>query len=146
CFDRALEADPELAMAYWGKSYALGPNFNNMEILAEQMLLAHAAIEEGKKRLEGTTDAERALINAVATRTSADVPEDFALRVSFNQAYADAMRVVHAKHGDDSLVAMLYAESLMNLQPWKHWSPDGTPGEHTAEIVDTLEEAMKDDP
>ncbi|WP_442482685.1 tetratricopeptide repeat protein [Aeoliella sp. SH292] len=146
CFDRALEADPELAMAYWGKSYALGPNFNNMEILAEQMLLAHAAIEEGKKRLEGTTDAERALIDAVAKRTSADVPEDFALRVPFNQTYADAMREVHAKHGDDSLVAMLYAESLMNLQPWKHWSPDGTPGEHTAEIVTTLEEAMEDDP
>lgn len=28
CFEKAVEADPECAMAYWGIAYALGPNYN----------------------------------------------------------------------------------------------------------------------
>ena len=28
CFRRALEADPECAMAHWGVAYAAGPNYN----------------------------------------------------------------------------------------------------------------------
>jgi hypothetical protein len=28
CFDRAIELAPYCAMAYWGKSYALGPNYS----------------------------------------------------------------------------------------------------------------------
>ena len=28
CFERAVEADPECALAYWGLAYALGPNYN----------------------------------------------------------------------------------------------------------------------
>ncbi|MHC4849701.1 MAG: hypothetical protein ACYTEG_14770, partial [Planctomycetota bacterium] len=29
CFERAAAADPGCAMAYWGKAYALGPNYND---------------------------------------------------------------------------------------------------------------------
>src|SRR6195952_2196531 len=28
CFERALELDPELAIARWGIAYAIGPNYN----------------------------------------------------------------------------------------------------------------------
>ena len=28
CFDRALELDPDLAIARWGVAYAIGPNYN----------------------------------------------------------------------------------------------------------------------
>ena len=28
CFERAAEAGPGCAMAYWGLAYALGPNYN----------------------------------------------------------------------------------------------------------------------
>ena len=28
CFERAIEADPDCAMAHWGLAYALGPNYN----------------------------------------------------------------------------------------------------------------------
>ena len=28
CFERALEADSNCAMAYWGLAYCLGPNYN----------------------------------------------------------------------------------------------------------------------
>ena len=33
CFQRALEADADCAMAYWGIAYALGPNYNMPWIL-----------------------------------------------------------------------------------------------------------------
>ena len=28
CFERAIAADPDCAMAHWGIAYAVGPNFN----------------------------------------------------------------------------------------------------------------------
>src|SRR6202023_626499 len=28
CFDRALELDPDLAIARWGVAYSIGPNYN----------------------------------------------------------------------------------------------------------------------
>ena len=28
CFEKALEADPDCAMAHWGVAYAAGPNYN----------------------------------------------------------------------------------------------------------------------
>ena len=28
CFDRALELDPDLAIARWGIAYSIGPNYN----------------------------------------------------------------------------------------------------------------------
>ena len=42
--------------------------------------------------------------------------------------------------------ATLYAESAMNLNPWKLWTPDGKPAEGTEEIVATLESVLKRDP
>ena len=43
---------------------------------------------------------------------------------------------------DEPLAQVLLAEALMNLQPWQHWSPDGTPAAHTKEIVALLEQAL----
>src|SRR5581483_8169510 len=40
----------------------------------------------------------------------------------------------------------VYAESLMNLNPWKLWTPDGRPGEHTEEILRVLESVLARDP
>ena len=40
-------------------------------------------------------------------------------------AYAEAMRNVYQRHGDNPTVTALFAESLMMLRPWNQWSPDG---------------------
>src|SRR4029453_5162501 len=39
--------------------------------------------------------------------------------------------------------ATLYAESMMNLRPWKLWTADGKPAEDTLEIVAVLEGVLR---
>ena len=39
-----------------------------------------------------------------------------------------------------------YADSMMNLRPWKLWNADGTPAAGTEEIVETLESVLRRDP
>jgi hypothetical protein len=56
------------------------------------------------------------------------------------------MSAVYDRHRDDPLVATLYAEALMNLRPWKHWSPEGRPAEETPEILAVLERGLDQHP
>lgn len=140
CFEKALAADPDLPMALWGIAYALGPNFNNMLIDPEQMAKAEQTLQQAKQHADRASDVERQLIDALAARHATPLPDD---RTPLNAAYADAMRKVYQQHTDNPLVVTLFAESLMNLQPWLHWSPEGEPGEHTAEIRSVLETGLK---
>ncbi len=140
CFEKALVADPGMPMALWGLAYAWGPNFNNMLIEPGQITKAELAVHLAKLHAANSTERERALIDALATRYTTPVPAD---RDPLNLAYADAMRKVHDKYADDPLVVALFAESLMNLQPWQHWTADGKPGQHTPEIVKALEAGLE---
>lgn len=140
CFEKALVADPGMPMALWGLAYAWGPNINNMLIEPAQITKAELAVHLAKLSSSHASELERSLIDALALRYATPAPEN---RDPLNQAYADAMREVYQQHGDDPLVATLFAESLMNLQPWKHWTPDGQPGPHTREIRKVLETGMQ---
>ncbi len=140
CFEKAIVADPGMAMGYWGIAYALGPNINRMEIEPAQIAKAEFALQLAKLHAESCTELERELITALSKRYATPVPHD---RDPLNRAYADALREIHAEHQDDPLVVTVFAESLMNLQPWKHWSPEGKPGPHTFEIVAALEAGLK---
>jgi tetratricopeptide (TPR) repeat protein len=139
CFEHAIQADPGLAMAYWGVGYASGPNINNMEIAAEEIAKARYALHLAQLHARHASPLERELIQATAKRYATPVPED---RDPLNQAYAEAMREVHRRHDDSPLVAALCAEALMNLQPWLHWSPAGEPAPLTPEIRLILERGL----
>ncbi|MCC9601906.1 tetratricopeptide repeat protein [Stieleria sp. JC731] len=143
CFERSIEDDPSLAMAYWGLSYAWGPNINNTEIEPHQIAEANLAIRLAQLHSRDCTSLEKAIINAFASRYETPVPED---REPLNRAYSNAMRDVYKNHSDDPLVASLFAESLMILRPWKQWSADGTPAPETPEIVNVLENALRTTP
>ncbi len=140
CFERALDEDPSMAMALWGIAYAWGPNINNMAIPPHQIARADLALQLAKRHARRGTSLERELIDALSTRYAAPAPED---RGPLNEAYAEAMQEVYAKNSDDPLVVALYAESLMNLQPWRHWSPTGEAAAKTAEIVRVLEAGLR---
>ena len=143
CFERAIQADPGMAMAYWGLGYAWGPNINNMEIESDQIAAANLAARLARLHAKHVSQLELSLIDALAKRYTTPVPED---REPLNRAYAESMRRVYQGHTDDPLVAALFAESLMILRPWKQWSPDGTPAPETPEIVAVLEQGLKQSP
>ena len=84
CFQKALEADPECAMAHWGIAYAIGPNYNKPweafedEEKPDALAQARDAIAKATRLKDQVTPAERALIEAIPQR----YPEDARSRIS----------------------------------------------------------------
>lgn len=141
-FRRATELDPTLAMAHWGIALALGPNINaTMEPDAHKQ--AWEAVEAAQRLKVRASPRERDYIEALAVRYSADPKADIA---PLQHAYSDAMRKLAAKYPDDLDAQTLFAESLMNLYPWKLWTLDGKPAPVTEEAVRTLESVLVRDP
>lgn len=140
CFERALQEDPAMPMALWGIAYAWGPNINNLEIESHQIAQAANCLHLAELHSKNASPIEKDLISTLALRYATPVPEN---RHSLNKTYSDAMRKLHKKYPEDVLVTALFAEALMNLRPWNHWSPDGKPAEETLEIVKVLEDGLK---
>src|SRR5439155_15611370 len=141
-FQRAAELDPDLAMAHWGIALAFGPNINRaMEPRTHQA--AYAALQQAIARQAKASPRERAYIAALATRYSENAEAEVE---PLQVAYAKAMQELVRRYPQDNDAAVLYAESLMDLHPWKLWAPDGTPTEGTPEIVAVLERVMACDP
>ncbi len=149
CFERAIAADQDFALAYWGLAYALGPNYNKPweafdEVdLSSSVSRAFAATAAAASRAAGAPAVERALVHAVAARYP--VAEAAGDCSAWNVSYADAMREAYRAHPDDLDVAALFADALMNLTPWALWDQEtGEPasGAATIEAKETLERAL----
>ena len=141
-FRRAAELDPSSPMPHWGIALALGPNIN-LDVDPEREKAAYEEAQKAKALLGGAPAIERAYVEALAVRYSDDPKADLkALAVK----YKDAMRNVVRQYPDDLDAATLYAESLMNLNPWQLWSSAGKPAEGTEEIVTVLEGVLRRDP
>jgi tetratricopeptide (TPR) repeat protein len=141
-FQRATEIDPKLAMAWWGVALTLGPNYN-LPVDPEREKAGYEAVQKAVALKENATELERAYIDALAVRYSNDAKPDLH---ALDVAYKDAMAKLVARYPDDLDAATLYAESMMNLNPWKLWTADGKPAAGTNEIVATLESVLKRDP
>ncbi len=141
-YQRALELDPRLAMAYWGIAHALGPDINNV-MTNEHRLLAIVAIEKAVALESHATARERDYIEALRKRYSTEEPAD---RTPLDVAYKDAMAALSTRYPKDYDAAVLYAESLMMLHAWKWWRPDGTPEEGTRELVAMLQHVLQVQP
>ena len=86
------------------------------------------------------TAKEAALIEALAARYAADPSAE---RAALDQAWADAIAKVAAAYPEDAEIQVLYADAMMNLQPWDYWEADGvTPKGYGGEIVAVLERAL----
>lgn len=142
CFRRAAELDPDMAMAYWGIALVLGPNYN-LPVDAERERQAHEAIKKALALSANGPANERAYIEALAVRYTDQPNADYH---QLDMAYRDAMRELSKRYPDDLDAATLFAESGMNLRPWKLWNRDGTPAEGTEEIVGVLESVLKRNP
>lgn len=149
CFERAAEADPDCAMAYWGLAYALGPNYNkpwesfDAADLSRTVERTHAAVELAHEKAAGASAVERALIGALRARYPQAQPVgDCSV---WNEPYAESMRGAYEVDPDDLDVATLYADALMNLTPWQLWDlRTGEPaaGARTVEAKAVLDRAL----
>jgi len=139
-FEEAARLDPNLAMAWWGVALCHGPHINNPALPEERAKLAWDALQKALALREKASTVERALVDALAKRYADPPPQD---RAALDRAYADAMREVWLVHRGDPDIGTLYAEALMDLQPWDLWTKDGKPKGRTEEILATLEEVLK---
>lgn len=138
-FEKAAQIDPSCAMAWWGSAYARGIHINNPEMGEQQSRLAHQAAEKAVAALDNESPVEQALVKAVRQRYTWPAPED---RLPLDVRYAEAMEAVWRQFPDDPDVGALYAESLMNLQPWDLWTGAGAPKGRTFEILAVLERTL----
>src|SRR6267378_4265020 len=141
-FRRAAQLDPQSAMTFWGIALALGPCIN-LDIDPPHEKAAYEATQKALSLAPGATERERAYIQALAKRYSSAPNVD--LR-KLDAEYAKAMRELSLHYPDDLDAATLYAESLMDLHPWKLWSLDGLRTEGTEEILTVLESVLRRDP
>ena len=79
CFERALQVDPDLAIARWGIAYSVGPNYNKawdaFDPLERKTSLARARAELERAAHGRVTEAERCLIGALWARFPTGNPD-----------------------------------------------------------------------
>src|SRR5208283_5129740 len=117
---------PSSPMPLWGIALAVGPNYN-LDVDAQREKLAYETLQKAQLLAAHAPQIEKDYLAALVTRYSGDASPDYK-KLSLD--YAAAMKALSQKYPDDLDAAALYAESLMNLNPWKLWSHDGKPAEN----------------
>ncbi len=142
-FRTAQKLDPKCAMCFWGEALVLGPNIN-APMRDDALLPALAALNQAEAKALHASDKEQALIAALAERYTDEPSKE---RAALDAAYAEAMGDVTRRYPDDEQIAVLYAEALMNLQPWDYWLAGGTqPKGRAGEILGLLEKLLAKNP
>jgi len=125
CFDRALELDPDLAIARWGVAYSTGPNYNKaweaFDPVDLSASLARARMELSLAVTARATAIEQGLIEALQARFPTDDPNDVDALQAGHAAYADGMVALADAYPDDIDVQALAADALVNVTAWALW-------------------------
>jgi tetratricopeptide (TPR) repeat protein len=138
-FKEVARLDPDCAMAWWGVALCNGPHINNPAVAPENAAAAWDAVQKAQALKAKAGAKEQALIDAVAARYAMPHPDD---RRALDEAYMAAMAKVYKAYPDDADIATLYAESMMDLQPWDMWTKDGQPRGKNPEILAVIDRAL----
>lgn len=138
-FKKAATFDPDCAMIHWAQALTYGPNINDYGYVAspEALQATHRAI----KLSASASDAEKALIDAMSVRYTADSADTN--REALNKKYTAKMKSVYEKFPDHPDVQALYADAMMLEHPWDLWYVNGTPKPWTPLIRDVLENLLE---
>jgi tetratricopeptide (TPR) repeat protein len=142
-FRRAIELDPQLAIAWWGVAMSYGTNINTAYDPAAQRSGRDAIAKARALEAAHASASERALIDAADVRFSFVRPDE-ADRSAHR--YRDAMYRAAAAFQADDDVQTLAAEAEMDAHPWDYFTPDGTPTDGTPAIVSRLQTVLARDP
>ena len=147
-FRAAQTLDPTCAMCFWGEALATGPNINvtsnGKAIMAPaERASARAAIDQALALMDDVSPKEQDWIRALDQRYDgqADTPRD-----PLDRAWANALADMASRYPDDTTVASVHAEALMNTMPWDYWGPDGEAKSATQAVIASLEAVMDADP
>jgi tetratricopeptide (TPR) repeat protein len=138
-FHAAASHDPNSPMPWWGIAYAWGMNINRPMMTDDRWRAAWEAARNAEERLDGAPTLEAALVRAISARYAWPPPAE---QRTLDEAYAAAMESVWKRFPRNPDIAALYAESLMDLQPWDYWTADGEPKGRIDDIVSVLESAL----
>ena len=149
CFDRALELDPDLAIARWGIAYSIGPNYNKaweaFDPVDLSASLARARMELGLAAKGRASAVERGLIEALQARFPTADPDDTDALQAGHVAYADAMVALGEAYPDDIDVQALTADALVNITAWALWDTrtgEPAPGSRVVAAKRILDDAL----
>ena len=145
-FAKAAQIDPRCASCYWGVALTLGPNYNMPMMNSARAQVGWEAVRKAEANARRATPVERALIAAVAKRYRGTGEVDPSNSKPLLGAYVEAMRGVAVRYPNDLDVQTMYAEGLMNTNPWKLWNADGSPNPGTEQILDKLRYVLSKDP
>ena len=145
-FAKAAEVDPGCASCWWGVALTLGPNYNMPTMAGARAKAGWEALGKARAAAAHASPVEQALIEALYRRFLADKPLDPSNSAAPLKSYVAAMKDVAARFPADLDVQTLYAEALMNTNPWKLWNADGTPGPGTPDILAALKSVLARDP
>jgi tetratricopeptide (TPR) repeat protein len=159
-FKAALAKDPSCAMCAWGVAYQLGPNINAPE--RGDLGEAVRYVDHALKHSQGTSELEKALIQAMALRYAhASEARNTAMLTAptcggkggeekpdpLDVAYAERMRALADRYPDDADIVSMYAEAEMIATKGDWWDNDtGKPAGRMGEVADRLEVALKSHP
>ncbi|HSQ71270.1 MAG TPA: tetratricopeptide repeat protein [Rubrivivax sp.] len=136
-FEGATTTSSSCAACHWGLAWALGPTINADRVPGDAGRVA-AALQQAKALASRASPRFRDLIAALSTRHPGPGADDID-----EEAYAERMRTLAAKYSRDADIAVLAAESLLNLHPYDWWRPDGQALPWTGEIVALLARALQ---
>ncbi len=149
CFDRALDLDPDLAIARWGVAYSIGPNYNKaweaFDPVDMAASLARARMELGLAAQGRASAVEHGLIEALQARFPTEDPDDAEALNAGHSGYADAMAALAEAYPDDVDVQALAADALVNITAWALWdinTGEPAPGSRVVEAKRILDDAL----
>nr|WP_090277187.1 tetratricopeptide repeat protein [Mycolicibacterium komanii]CRL71260.1 tetratricopeptide repeat protein [Mycolicibacterium komanii] len=152
CFERALELDPDLAIARWGIAYAVGPNYNKgweaFDPVDAAASLARARMELQLAVGNRASPVEQGLIAALQARYPTADPDDAEALEAGGARYADAMAALAQAYPDDIDVQALAADALVNVTAWALWDTrtgEPAPGSRVVAAKRILDDALAAD-
>ena len=133
-FEAALAIDPSCPSCWWALAWALGPTIN-ADMAPPTVARVEHALREARRHAARATPVRRALIEALSRRHPGGGALD-------ELGYSQQMLALARLHPRDADIALLAAESILNLHPYDWWAPDGSPKPWTPEIEALLQRAM----
>jgi tetratricopeptide (TPR) repeat protein len=147
-FRKALTYDDDLAMAYWGISWAFGTNIN-LEADIRRATAAYDAEQQALRRLHpgSPSPREKAYVQALQGRYDPrHKPLGPLPRGDMDLRFFERMLAASNAFPDDLHLATFTGEAGLDLNPWNQWDKQGNPRPHTLQVIRIIKSVLERDP